>query len=453
MAPAETPLARGDTHEVRSVGMNIAVIGTGYVGLVVGSCFAESGNDVICIDNNVDKVEGLRRGVIPIYEPGLPELIERNARDGRLTFSTNLAEAVGKSLVVFLCVGTPTAPDGTADLSAVFAVAKAIGQAMDRYKVVVTKSTVPVGTVDTIRSIIASETPHPFDVVSNPEFLKQGAAVDDFMKPDRVVLGANDVRAAEILRDLYAPFVRTGSPVVIADIRSAEMVKYAANAFLAARISFMNEIANLCEYVGADIDVVRRGLATDARIGPAFLFPGVGYGGSCFPKDTKALIQTGREQGYEMKILEAVDAVNQQQPGRFIDKVTRHFAGDLTSKRLALWGLAFKPKTNDMRDAPSIPIVEAVLAAGGSIAVYDPEAIEDARLIFGNRVDFAKSNYACLEGADALLVVTEWQSFRNPNFERMKGLMRQPVIFDGRNVFEPSQVRQLGFTYYGVGKQ
>jgi UDPglucose 6-dehydrogenase len=433
--------------------MNIAVIGTGYVGLVAGSCFAESGNDVICVDNNADKVEKLRAGVIPIYEPGLPELVERNVREERLTFSTDLTDAVRRSLVIFLAVGTPTTPSGAADLRAVFEVAKGIGKAMDRYKVIVTKSTVPVGTASKIREIIKKETKQPFDVVSNPEFLKQGAAVEDFMKPDRVIVGADDPRPAEILRDLYAPFVRTGNPVMIVDIQTAEIVKYAANAFLAARISFMNEIANLCDVVGADVDMVRKGLASDSRIGPAFLFPGVGYGGSCFPKDTLALIQTGRENAYDMKILQAVHDVNVNQPKRFVERVVRHFDGDVKGKRFAVWGLAFKPRTNDMRDAPAIPIIEALLERGASVAAYDPEAIDEAKRIFGDRIQFCTTNYACLEGADALLVITEWQAFRNPNFERMKAMMRDSVIFDGRNIYDPAHLNEQGFKYYGVGKR
>jgi len=403
--------------------MNIAVIGTGYVGLVAGSCFAEGGNDVICVDNNADKVENLKQGVIPIYEPGLPELVERNTREERLSFTTDLAEAVRKSLVIFLAVGTPTTPSGAADLSAVFAVAAAIGQAMDRYKVIVTKSTVPVGTANKIREIVRKNTKQPFDVVSNPEFLKQGAAVEDFMKPDRVIVGADDPRPAEILRELYSPFVRTGNPVMIVDIQTAEIVKYAANAFLAARISFMNEIANLCETVGADVDMVRKGLASDSRIGPAFLFPGVGYGGSCFPKDTRALIETGKENNYDMKILQAVHEVNVGQPGRFVAKVVDHFK-DLKGKRFAVWGLAFKPRTNDMRDAPAIPIIEALLQQGATVAAYDPEAMDEAKRIFGTKIQLCPNNYGCLEGADALLVVTEWQAFRNPNFERMKSVMK-----------------------------
>ena len=431
--------------------MNIAVIGTGYVGLVAGSCFAEGGNDVICVDNNADKVENLKQGVIPIYEPGLPELVERNTREERLSFTTDLADAVRKSLVIFLAVGTPTTPSGAADLSAVFAVAAAIGQAMDRYKVIVTKSTVPVGTANKIREIIRKNTKQAFDVVSNPEFLKQGAAVEDFMKPDRVIVGADDPRPAEILRELYSPFVRTGNPVMIVDIQTAEIVKYAANAFLAARISFMNEIANLCETVGADVDMVRKGLASDSRIGPAFLFPGVGYGGSCFPKDTRALIETGKENNYDMKILQAVHEVNVGQPGRFVAKVVDHFK-DLKGKRFAVWGLAFKPRTNDMRDAPAIPIIEALLQKGATVAAYDPEAMDEAKRIFGTKIQLCPNNYGCLEGADALLVVTEWQAFRNPNFERMKSMMRHPVIFDGRNIYDPIPIHQLGFTYYSVGR-
>src|SRR5213594_684491 len=432
--------------------MNIAVIGTGYVGLVAGSCFAESGNDVWCVDNDAAKIEKLRLGVIPIYEPGLPEIIERNIREERLTFTTDLDAAVKKSFVLFGAVVTPPTPNGAADLAAVSDVARAIGKAMDRYKVIVVKSTVPAGTSEKLREILKSETHHPFDLLSNPEFLKQGAAVDDFMKPDRVVVGADDVRAAEILRDLYAPFVRTGSPVLIVDVRTAELLKYAANAFLAARISFMNEIANLCERVGANVDMIRKGLASDSRIGPAFLFPGVGFGGSCLPKDIRALIDTGRQHQYEMKILEAVDAVNQNQAARFVDKIRAHFKGSLGEKRFGVWGLSFKPRTNDMRDAPSVKIIESLLAEGAAVSAYDPEAMDEAKRIFGPRIQLASNNYGCVEGADALLLITEWQAFRNPNFERMKNIMRQPVIFDGRNIYDPGQVRQLGFTYYSMGR-
>jgi len=432
--------------------MNIAVIGTGYVGLVAGSCFAESGNDVWCVDNDTAKIENLNRGVIPIYEPGLPEIIERNVREERLTFTTDFDGAIKKSFVIFVAVGTPPLPNGGADLRAIFDVATSIGRAMDRYKVIVVKSTVPVGTNENIREILKKETNHPFDLLSNPEFLKQGAAVEDFMKPDRIIVGADDVRPAEILRDLYAPFVRTGSPVLIVDTRTAEMLKYAANAFLAARISFMNEIANLCERVGANVDMIRKGLASDSRIGPAFLFPGVGYGGSCFPKDIRALIDTGRQVQYDMNILEAVDSVNRGQPLRFIEKIRNHFKGNLRDRHFGVWGLSFKPRTNDMRDAPAITIIENLLSDGASIVAYDPEAIDEAKKIFGTRIQLASSNYGCVEGADALLIVTEWQAFRNPNFERMKTMMRQPVIFDGRNIYEPAQLRQLGFTYYSVGR-
>jgi UDPglucose 6-dehydrogenase len=432
--------------------MNIAVIGTGYVGLVAGSCFAESGNDVWCVDNDVAKIENLQKGVIPIYEPGLPEIIERNVREERLTFTTDFEAAVKRSFVIFVAVGTPPLPNGAADLRAVLDVAAAIGRAMDRYKVIVVKSTVPVGTNEKIREILKSATTHPFDLLSNPEFLKQGAAVEDFMKPDRVIVGADDVRPAEILRDLYGPFVRTGSPVLIVNTRTAEMLKYAANAFLAARISFMNEIANLCERVGANVDMIRKGLASDSRIGPAFLFPGVGYGGSCFPKDIRALIDTGRQHQYEMKILEAVDAVNQGQALRFVEKVRNHFKGNLRDKHFGIWGLSFKPRTNDMRDAPAIKIIENLITDGATVVAYDPEAHDEAEKIFGARIQLASSNYASVEGADALLIVTEWQAFRNPNFERMKAIMRQPVIFDGRNIYDPAQLRQLGFTYYSVGR-
>ena len=432
--------------------MNIAVIGTGYVGLVAGSCFAESGNDVSCVDNDAAKIENLNKGVIPIYEPGLPEIIERNVREERLTFTTDFEAAVKKSFVIFIAVGTPPLPNGAADLRAIFDVATGIGRAMDRYKVIVVKSTVPVGTNEKIREILKKETDHPFDLLSNPEFLKQGAAVEDFMKPDRVIVGAEDVRPAEILRDLYAPFVRTGSPVLIVDTRTAEMLKYAANAFLAARISFMNEIANLCEHVGANVDMIRKGLASDSRIGPAFLFPGVGYGGSCFPKDIRALIDTGKQVKYEMQILEAVDKVNRNQSLRFVEKVRNHFKGNLRDRQLGVWGLSFKPRTNDMRDAPAITIIENLLSDGASIVAYDPEAVDEAKKLFNRRIQLASSNYGCVEGADALLIVTEWQAFRNPNFERMKAMMRHPVIFDGRNIYDPAQLRQLGFTYYSVGR-
>jgi UDPglucose 6-dehydrogenase len=432
--------------------MNVAVIGTGYVGLVAGSCFAESGNEVVCVDKNAEKIEALRKGVIPIYEPGLSEIIERNVRDERLSFTTDLQEAVRRSSVIFIAVGTPGMPGDAPDLTAVFSVASDIARAMNGHKIIVMKSTVPVGTTEKVRELVRGETAQPFDVVSNPEFLKQGAAVDDFMKPDRVVVGADDARAREVMCELYAPFVRTGNPVLTLDIRTAEMLKYAANAFLAARISIMNELANLCGAVGADIDMVRKGLASDTRIGPAFLFSGIGYGGSCFPKDVRALIQTGRESGCRMRILEAVDATNASQAGLFVEKVLRHFGGQLQGRRFAVWGLAFKPRTNDMRDAPSIPIIEQLLSAGAAVRAYDPEAMGEARRIFGARIELCASNYACLENADALLLVTEWPAFRVPDFERAKAMMREPVIFDGRNIYDPAHLRQMGFTYYGIGR-
>ena len=432
--------------------MNVGVVGTGYVGLVVGSCLAESGNDVICVDNDDRKIKLLKRGKIPIYEPGLHEVVERNLRERRLAFATDLAETVKKSFVIFITVGTPASGDGAADLDAVLSVAREIGRSIDRYKVIVTKSTVPVGTTETIRDVIRRETGQPFDVASNPEFLKEGAAVDDFLKPDRIVIGTADIRAAEILRELYAPFVRTGSPALIMDIRTAEITKYAANAFLATRISFMNEFATLCDSVGADIEMVRKGLGSDSRIGPAFLFAGLGFGGSCFPKDIRALLHTGRSRDCPLRILEAVEAVNMDQRSLFVAKIVRHFSGNIEKKRFALWGLSFKPRTDDIRDAPSVSIIEALVERGAVVSGYDPEAVDSARAVFGSRVRFAPNNYACLEGADALLLVTEWQVFRNPNFERMKALMREPVIFDGRNIYDPAHMRQLGFTYYSVGR-
>ena len=432
--------------------MNIAVIGTGYVGLVAGGCFAESGNDVICVDIDPDKIKGLSNGKIPIYEPGLEEIVERNLGEGRLKFTTDLESAVKKSFVIFIAVGTPQI-GGATDVRAVHSVARDIGRVMDRFKVIVVKSTIPVGTTEKIRDIVRAETDQPFDVIVNPEFLKQGGAVDDFMKPDRVIIGAEDERAAEIIRELHAPFVRTGNPALVMDVRSAEMTKYAANAFLATRISFMNEFANLCELVGADIDLIRKGMGLDARIGQAFLFAGVGFGGSCFPKDIEALLATGRRLEYPLRILEAVNKVNFEQRRRFVAKIVDHFEGRLRQKRFAVWGLAFKPRTNDMRQAPAIDIIEELLDRGASVSAYDPEAMAEAERILPAQVQLAKNNYACLEGADALLLLTEWQVFRNPNFERMKSLMGEPVVFDGRNIYDPTQMREMGFTYYGVGRK
>lgn len=432
--------------------MNIAVIGAGYVGLVAGSCFAESGNDVICVDSDQDKIKALSKGQTPIYEPGLPELVQRNLTQGRLGFTTDLGAAVKKSFVLFIAVGTPQV-GGEIDLTAVRNVAAEIGRSMKDFKVIVMKSTVPIGMTEQIRDVIRAETDQPFDVVSNPEFMKEGTAIEDFMKPDRVILGVEDERAAEVVRELYAPFVRTGSPVLVTDIRTAEMTKYASNAYLATRVSFMNEIANLCESSGADVDVVRRGMGLDRRIGPSFLFPGVGFGGSCFPKDVEALIATGRRQDHPLRILEAVARVNAYQRVRFLERIVTHFDGDVAGKRMAVWGLAFKPRTNDMREAPAIDIIEGLLEGGATVVAYDPEAMEEARKIFGSRVEFAGSDYECLAGADALVLITEWQAFRNPNFDRMKNEMRQPTIFDGRNVYDPRNMQEMGFTYYGIGRK
>src|SRR5438477_1871322 len=432
--------------------MKICVVGTGYVGLVAGTCFAESGNDVVCVDNVAAKIEAVRQGHVPSYEPALEELIRRNVSEARLAFSTDLADAVKKSLVCFIAVGTPSGADGAADLSAVMAVAAAIGRAMDGYRVIVAKSTVPIGTAGRIKGAVAAATQHPFDVVSNPEFLKEGAAIEDFMKPDRVVIGATSQRAVDIMRELYEPCVRTGNPILVMDNASAEMTKYAANALLATRISFMNEIANLCERVGADVDQVRRGIGYDRRIGHHFLFPGVGYGGSCFPKDVKAVIRTAREQGLAFPVLAAVEAVNEEQKRRLVDKVMAHFGEKLTGRRFAVWGLAFKPRTDDMREAPSITVVEGLLGRGATVAVHDPEALGEARKQFADRVSYHRVNYEALKDADALLIVSEWNEFRRPDFPRMKQLLRQPVIFDGRNLYEPEVMREHGFTYFPIGR-
>ena len=432
--------------------MKIAVIGTGYVGLVAGACLAESGNDVVCVDNDQSKVRTLRRGKMPFYEPGLEELVRRNREEGRLTFTATLPKAVRDSAIIFIAVGTPQGEDGSADLQQVLGVAREIARAMNGYKVIVAKSTVPVGTSEKIREAVRRETPHPFSVVNNPEFLKQGAAVEDFMKPDRVVIGAEDPRAEEIMREVYGPFTRTGAPIMFMDCASAELSKYAANAMLATRISFMNEVANLCEAVGADVDQVRRAIGSDRRIGSSFLFPGVGYGGSCFPKDVKALVRSAKEKNYEFKILRAVESVNAHQKTRLIGKMRAHF-GSLKGKTVAIWGLAFKPRTDDMREAPSVPLIEALLNGGARVQAYDPEAIPVAKGIFGSRISFASGNYDALKGADCLAVVTEWNEFRRPDFVRMRSLMAAPVVFDGRNVYEPAQMRQYGFTYYSIGRQ
>jgi UDPglucose 6-dehydrogenase len=432
--------------------MRIAVIGTGYVGLVAGTCFSDSGNDVICVDIDERKIRALHEGKIPIYEPGLEELVLKNVKEKRLSFTTHLEEAVAPAQVVFIAVGTPEGESGEADLQYVLAAAKQIGKAIKKYTVVVDKSTVPVGTADQVRAAIASQTQVEFDVVSNPEFLKEGAALDDFLKPDRVVIGTSSERARKIMGELYAPFVRTQNPILYMDTRSAELTKYAANAMLATRISFMNDIAALCERVGADVDHVRKGMGADSRIGYPFLFPGVGYGGSCFPKDVKALVTTARDEGLELDILRAVERTNERQKKSLLDKAKKHFGGDLNGRSFAVWGLAFKPKTDDMREAPSIIIIEGLLGKGAKVKAHDPVAEEVARRHFQDRIAYADTPYDTLEGVDALFIVTEWNDFRHPDFERMKTMMKQPVVFDGRNVLDPSRMREMGFTYYGVGR-
>ncbi len=448
--------------------MNICVIGTGYVGLVAGTCFAESGNDVICVDIDSKKIERLNRGEVPIYEPGLEELIKRNSDDGRLRFTTDIAMAVKESLICFIAVGTPPGEDGSADLKYVLEAARGIARNMDGYRVIVDKSTVPVGTAEKVKAAVCDElrqrrVNYEFDVVSNPEFLKEGAAIDDFMKPDRVVIGADNGKAAEIMEELYSPFVRTNKPILIMDVKSAEMTKYAANAMLATKISFINEIANLCELVGADVANVRRGIGSDSRIGFEFLFPGVGYGGSCFPKDVQAIIRTGSEYGYDLKILKAVEAVNYRQKEVMVDRILKHFRArgkgqgakdkPLEGKTIGIWGLSFKPRTDDMREAPSITIISRLLEAGAKVKVHDPEAMDEAKKVFGDRIEYMKDNYEVVKDADALAVITEWNEFRRPNFDKMKALMKTPVVFDGRNIYEPKEMKEHGFTYYGIGRK
>jgi len=503
--------------------MKICVIGTGYVGLVAGTCFAETGNDVVCMDIDEDKINALRKGVVPIYEPGLEEMLRRNVAEDRLSFTTNLAEAVRKSLVIFIAVGTPPKPDGSPDLSYVLAAARGIGETMNGYKIIVNKSTVPVGTADRVRQEISALTRFQFDVVSNPEFLKEGAAIDDFMKPDRVIIGTSEVRVAEIMKELYAPFTRTGAPILVMDPRSAEMTKYAANAMLASRISFMNEIANLCEHVGADANWVRQGVGFDRRIGSSFLFPGLGYGGSCFPKDVKALIALAREHNYPLKLVGAIEEVNELQKSVLVDKILKFYCSPLADqldefkrlhsgngrpgktraavdgaasgdysyvlsldatklpdmtltqndlgltnrlvlaredsggspikgKTFGIWGLSFKPQTDDMREAPSVVIIEHLLKLGAEVQAYDPEAMDQARRVFGRRIKYAKTNYEAVKDADALVLVTEWNVFRNPDFDKIRSLLKYPVIFDGRNQYNPIEMKELGFLYFGIGR-
>lgn len=433
--------------------MNIAVIGTGYVGLVSGTCFAETGNNVICVDINPKKVEAMRQGRIPIYEPGLDVLFDRNTKEGRLHFTTNLKEAVDSAQVIFLALPTPPGEDGSADLSYIMGVARDLSYIITDYKVIVDKSTVPVGTAEKVHAVLAERLPEDlFDVVSNPEFLREGVAVEDFMKPDRVVIGTESERARNTMRHLYDPFVRQGNPIFFMDERSAEMTKYAANAYLATRISFMNEIANLCERVGANVDMVRIGMGSDTRIGKRFLFPGIGYGGSCFPKDVQALAQSAQENKYDFRILKAVMQTNEVQKSVLTGKISRFFKGDLAGKTVAVWGLAFKPNTDDIREAPALSIIEELIEAGARVQAFDPEASDNVRAIFGDRIAYTENMYDALHNADCLAIMTEWNEFRSPDFDRMASMLEQPVIFDGRNVYDLQQMKALGFHYESIGR-
>ncbi len=433
--------------------MKIAVVGTGYVGLVVGTCFAETGNNVVCVDIDRRKIAMLRRGKSPIYEPGLNQLLTKNLHEKRIVFTTELREAVEQSEVIFLALPTPPSEDGSADLRHVLSVAEQIGKWLNGYRVIINKSTVPVGTADKVKNVVGRNAKYEFDVVSNPEFLKEGAAVSDFMKPDRVVVGSSSQRAIKVMQDLYGPFIRTGNPFIVTDERSSELIKYAANSFLATKISFMNEIANLCDRVGADVDMVRKGIGTDLRIGPQFLFAGVGYGGSCFPKDVKALSKTAEECKYDFKILNAVQWVNKQQRKMFTDKIISHFRRRLSGKVIAVWGLSFKPNTDDMREAPSVFVIRELLKKGARIQVYDPVATAEAKRYFRKSIRYCRNNYDALRGADALVVMTEWNEFRRPDFDHVKKLMRSWVIFDGRNIYDPQSLHEKEFIYYGVGRR
>ncbi len=432
--------------------MHIAVVGSGYVGLVAATCLSEMGNDVICVDNNKEKIENLNKGIIPIYEPGLKPMIERNTAENRLTFTTDIGLAVRKSSIIFISVGTPPGEDGSADLKHVLAVASDIAKHMDGSRIVVNKSTVPVGTADRVREQIRKSTEYDVHIVSNPEFLKEGSAIDDFMKPDRVVIGTDFNEVAETLKELYSPFVRTNNPVLVMSNRSAEMTKYVANSLLATRISFMNEIANMCDSVGADIHDIRIGIGSDSRIGYSFLFPGAGFGGSCFPKDIRALQKTALQNGIELRVLKAVTDVNQDQKRLLVRKVTDHFGDNLNGLTIGVWGISFKPNTDDIREAPAITVIEGLIERGAAIAAYDPQAMENASEVLGDSVRFASSVYDAVTGADAMVLVTEWTEFREPDFPRMAEIMRKPVIFDGRNVFNPVKLRELGFTYFGIGR-
>lgn len=430
----------------------IAVVGSGYVGLVTGTCFAETGNNVICVDIDQAKVEKMRNGEVPIYEPHLDVIFDRNIRQNRLSFTTDLKSAVDESEIIFLALPTPPGEDGSADLSYILGVAKELGQIITSYKVIVDKSTVPVGTAEKVHAAIAENATVDFDVVSNPEFLREGFAVDDFLKPDRVVIGTESERARGIMKDLYKPFVRQGNPIIFMDEKSAELTKYAANSFLATKITFMNEIANFCERVGADVDAVRIGIGSDTRIGKRFLFPGIGYGGSCFPKDVQALVKSGNEADYKFEIIDAVLRVNNIQKLRLVDKLQNHY-GDLSGKHFALWGLAFKPDTDDIREAPALYILDALLAAGAQVTAYDPEAMDNVKAIYGDKINFASNQYEALEGKDALLIATEWGAFRNPDFNKIDDLLSSPKIFDGRNLFETEEMKGRGFYYESIGRE
>lgn len=437
--------------------MKIAVVGTGYVGLVTGTCFAETGNDVICIDIDKSKVDKLASGKITIYEPGLEKIFLRNQKENRLHFTTSLAEGIKDAQVIFLALPTPPGEDGNADLKYILGVAKDLGTliAKDEYKVIIDKSTVPVGTADKVKAELLANgcSKTSFDVVSNPEFLREGVAVDDFMKPDRVVIGTSSEKAKKILNDLYAPFVRQGNPIIFMDEKSAELTKYAANSFLATKITFMNEIAQLCELLGADVDMVRKGMGSDERIGRRFLFPGIGYGGSCFPKDVQALAKSSIEVNYNFKILDAVMDVNEKQKLHLIPKIKAYFNNNLTGKKIALWGLAFKPNTDDIREAPALYIIDALIKAGASVATFDPEAMNNVKEFIGDKVTYAKSQYDALNDADALVIATEWSEFRTPDFGRITSLLKNKVIFDGRNLFDLEQMKELGFYYVSIGRK
>ena len=433
--------------------MKIAVIGTGYVGLVTGTCLAETGNSVICVDINREKVKKMQEGVVPIYEPHLDTLFQRNIRAGRLTFTTNISEAIATSLIVFLALPTPPGEDGSADLSYILGVADNLGKLMKEYKVIVDKSTVPVGTAEKVRNAIAKNYTGAFDVVSNPEFLREGFAVDDFLKPDRVIIGGGSDKGKKVMEELYKPYVRQGNPIIFMDERSAELTKYAANAFLATKISFMNEIANICERMDADVDLVRMGIGSDDRIGKRFLFPGIGYGGSCFPKDVQALVKSSDDVKYDFEILKAVMQVNEQQKGSLIPKILNYFKGNLKGKHFAMWGLAFKPDTDDIREAPALLMIEKLLEAGASVHAYDPEAGSNVKNLLGEKIQYAEDPYSALSNADALIICTEWSLFRTPDFEKVSAAMKNKVIFDGRNLYSLDQMKRLGYYYSSVGRK